>query len=532
MRKIKKITYIGLAIAVASLLLVNAGATNIPTETDDVNNMMVQVPFTIKHQEQTMCTENLGGIALVSVGSEEDNYCPAITKDQQGNIVVTWTSDISILETNIGLGYSDDGNTWNANYVALEDAMPKFSDIAYVHGADFEGGGDFTGLWGVFGDVLGNFEGFYRMTDITDDTTYEVYTWSSESPDITYCAISDNTWYKDMYYDITGPTNMYIEYSSLCGLDACPLHMFADGALEGGAVMFHDCQQGLATAPAYDPDLVCIHDSTPAQTVNDYLLLTWQYDDPEEGNKIVFKKIIPDEESDIEYTPYEFYIGPGTNPNIGASGDKSVVTYMNNGNVVSAYSSDRGTTFDTTTIGPGNYPAVYMSGSNAYCVYINNGNLYLVGSSDAGATWGEPERINDVDGTVVEEENAIDIHPAGIVWTDNRDGNKNIYYGSGVAAPEINIATISGGFGVSAEIENVGSADATNVQWSIDLEGGLVIVGSHADGTIPTLAAGTSQTVKIGFVLGIGGVTITVAADGATKTASGTVLGPFVIGVA
>ena len=524
MKKIKKITYIGLAIAVASLLFVNAGVANISTETDEVNNMMVKVPFTIKHKEQTMYTENLAGVALVSVGSEDDDYCPAITKDQQGNIVATWTTDISILETNIGLGYSDDGSVWNANYVALDDGMPKFSDIAAVNGANFEGGGDFVGLWGVFGDVLGSQEGFYRMSDITDDTTLEVYTWTSESLDITYCAIADNTWYGETNYDIVGPTNMYIEYSDLCGIDACPLHVFADGALDGGAVMYHDCQQDLATAPAYDPDLVSIHDSESAQTVNDYVLLTWQFDDPAEGNKIVLKKIIPDEEPDIEYTPYEFYIGPGTNPNIGGSGDNSVITYVNNGNVMSAYSGDRGTTFATTTIGPGNYPAVYMSGSNAYCAYINNGNVYLVISNDAGATWGAPDKINDVDGTVVEEENSIDIHPAGIVWTDNRNGDKDIYFASGASAPEITIGAITGGIGVSAEIKNVGTADATNVQWSIDLEGGLVIIGKHADGTISTLAAGDSVTVKIPFVLGLGGVTITAAADGATKSATGTVL--------
>jgi len=430
MKKIEKITYIGLAIAVASLLFVNAGASNIYTETDVVNDTMIQVPFTIKHHEQTMYTENLAGISLVSVGSEKDDYIPAVTKDQFGNIVVTWTTDVTILETNIGFGSSDDGNTWDANYVALADAMPKFSDIAYVHGADFENGGDFTGLWGVFGDVLGSLEGFYRIADITDDTTYEIYTWTSVSEDITYCAIADDTWYGETNYDITGPTNMYIEYSSLCGVDACPLHVYADGALDGGAVMYHDCQQDLATAPAFDPDLVSIHDGSPVQSEDDYVLLTWQYNDPVDGSKIVIKKIIPDVESDIEYTPYEFYIGPGTNPNIGGVGDLSVITYVNNGNVMSAYSSDKATTFDTTTIGPGSYPAVYMSGSSAYCVYINDGNVYLVISDDGGATWGDPSRINDVDGTVVEEENAIDISPAGIVWTDDRDGNKDIYYAS------------------------------------------------------------------------------------------------------
>ncbi|MCK5030622.1 MAG: hypothetical protein KAR64_04085, partial [Thermoplasmatales archaeon] len=252
-------------------------------------------------------------------------------------------------------------------------------------------------------------------------------------------------------------------------------------------------------------------------------------------DKIVWKMIIPIEgdtdSTDIEYTPYYGYVGDGTDPAIAHYGDNVAIVYMSNGEIKCAYSSNNGDDWSTSNIGSGGYPDICAVGSEFLCAYVNNGNLYRVVSSDGGATWGEQEKVNDVDGTVVEEEGSIDIHRGGIVWTDIRNEDKDIYYASGTAAPEIDIGAISGGFGVSAEIENTGTADATNVQWSIDLEGGLVLVGAHADGTISTLAAGTSQTVKIGFVLGLGGVTITVAADGATKTASGTVLGPFVIGV-
>jgi hypothetical protein len=101
-----------------------------------------------------------------------------------------------------------------------------------------------------------------------------------------------------------------------------------------------------------------------------------------------------------------------------------------------------------------------------------------------------------------------------------------------VAMPRIEIGKISGSFGsLSAEIKNVGAGGASNVNWSISLNGGLVILGRDASGTFSKILPGFSPKAKTGFVFGVGSVDILVTAGDAEKTATATLLGPFILNI-
>lgn len=76
----------------------------------------------------------------------------------------------------------------------------------------------------------------------------------------------------------------------------------------------------------------------------------------------------------------------------------------------------------------------------------------------------------------------------------------------------IDIGVIKGGlFKVSAEINNIGSDDAIDVQWSIKLDGGA-FTGSLSEGTGLNIPIGESKTIKSKLILGFGQIKIIVDA--------------------
>ncbi|DAC72526.1 MAG TPA: hypothetical protein DSN98_04875 [Thermoplasmata archaeon] len=97
------------------------------------------------------------------------------------------------------------------------------------------------------------------------------------------------------------------------------------------------------------------------------------------------------------------------------------------------------------------------------------------------------------------------------------------------SGPLIEIGEITGGFGVSTTVKNIGDSEASNIPWTITLDGGLLLLGRQTTGMIAKIQPGFSPQIKSDFILGIGPVTIKVTADVAEKTASAFLLGPFVI---
>jgi hypothetical protein len=211
---------------------------------------------------------------------------------------------------------------------------------------------------------------------------------------------------------------------------------------------------------------------------------------------------------------------------IESNGNKDIVCYTSktgsglwSKNIVSDYPFDQEM-----------YPSITASGEKAICTFIQSGDIYFSTTEDGGTTWSNPIKINNQETAVVEIRDSADLTGPYVVWSDNRDNNNNLYYDT-IPAPVISIGAISGGLGISVTISNTGTAEATDVPWSISLDGGLIFIGNESEGTIDSLPPETSVTVTSEFIFGIGRVEILVTTEDNQLTAEGLVMGPFVLGI-
>jgi len=89
--------------------------------------------------------------------------------------------------------------------------------------------------------------------------------------------------------------------------------------------------------------------------------------------------------------------------------------------------------------------------------------------------------------------------------------------------------------GTKLTITNAGNVTAQDLYWNITYTGGIILIGSHINGTLSALAPGETHTVS-NFIFGFGKVMITFQAGAANaapvdKNASGFLLLFFLIGV-
>jgi hypothetical protein len=132
---------------------------------------------------------------------------------------------------------------------------------------------------------------------------------------------------------------------------------------------------------------------------------------------------------------------------------------------------------------------------------------------------------------------------ASVVPTINGDiGNSTNATDTAVATiivpqPVLEIGTITGGFGIKAQIKNIGTANATNVSVNITLYGAWMILPllERYHVILHNVDDGLGENVTV-IVFGLGKTTIKVDAtcaegSSATKTATGTVFLFFMLGV-
>jgi hypothetical protein len=472
----------------------------------------------------------LNGNTLISSNTGND-YHPRMTTNGLGHTIVVYEQEIDLSSKQVPVVYSaDDGQTWTTQFLfdsinfTCGSGVLQYPDIVYNAPNDLL----YLTITDPYAEMYNN-----EMSFIPGDiANAENASWYGISGGTGYfynaCACTNNFFLSLTTENASGLTVIFgIGYFTYPDFEHPP----------GMGGFYYDGQSLFPCAPVAELEM----DSNLNRIfiVSECLL--------ENGTKIAMKSNTIDEAlmtsgkqqngmdkyADIEQMPGE-YLAVGTDPDVAGSGNKVCVVYVEGGDVKCSYSTcqatyDPGFSWHVSTVESGaSVPAIYMQGNNVYCAYVKGGNLYLKVSEDGGVTWGIAEQKNDVHGTVVAEKGAVDIGKSGIAFTDNREENYDIYFAPYVArpTPQVVIDSISGGFGVSAVIRNIGDVPAENFDWSIR-SNGMVFIGKEKSGSA-TLQPGASTTIKTGLMLGFGVLTITVIADTATKTATAKLLLFFV----
>jgi hypothetical protein len=550
MKAIKKIKIcmkaaIVIAVALAFVIPTSAVFTN-PLSIKTYTSTSCPGTMTAIHQPLPIVA-NLGTDVLISSDNPtEDDETPKTTINNEGTIVVTYEKAIDSFTRRSPLVYSkDQGQTWTmqfefdsinfdggSGYLQSPGISYSAADGKFVwHGIDPFADQYNEELYWVPGDIENATEASGYAISSTGGSDYQegaithVGKWAVSIAIHTYASYTNCLGAGYMWYDASIPDVLF------------PVDENAAWA----AGYYYDSGSILMTWPASQPEIIVGNDMYfVCQSFNGvYSNISFKATstdlNPASPTFLFTSGGGPggmDKYADIEAWPFkQFFIADhATDPEIGAKGDVVAVVYAQDGDVKCRTSIDGGQNWtDGTTVATGaGYPAAYVTEDKIYVAYVKDGNLFYAISSDNGATFGSPIQINDQSGTVVAQSGTVDVGPAGFVWTDNRDGGKDIYYEymnlePPVEVPILEITGITGGIGAKATIGNSGAAPATNVVWTITVTGGILgridVTGTD---TIASIAiGGEDSSAKTKMILGLGAITVQVTAtcdEGSTAT--------------
>ena len=443
MKKAKKAISLGVVLVITAMLCMPVLAAISPSETNENTCCKVNAV-----NEPIPKTTNQGNVLISADNPDGDDIHPAIVR-AGGTLVVSYEKWLGPLSSSAPIVYSKDtGETWilwlehlgSASGAGLIqcpylDYIPETNEITH---ALIDPTVDFSTCFGWIDGDIANAEDFKFAAcwshgeDATECAQTHVGPWSLR---FIICPNGD---------PLT-PHLMCMKYD-----EDDMYHYPSDEDPSWCAGNYYDGQSILKTAPASKPEM-----ATGANRM--YMVM-----ETGEGSKISYKATVTDLDpssdtflftdgggpggmdkyADLEVWPWQMYVAEdATDPDVSASGDNVCIVYTQDGKVKCSYTSEHpaeGTDyeFSVSVVDDGGYPSAYVSGDHVYCAYVKDGNVYRAESKNAGATWGTPVQINDVPGKVAEESGSVDIIDSGMVWTDTRNGPKDIYFNKITEAPE------------------------------------------------------------------------------------------------
>ena len=131
--------------------------------------------------------------------------------------------------------------------------------------------------------------------------------------------------------------------------------------------------------------------------------------------------------------------------------------------------------------------------------------------------------INYIEPFIISDDGDHIVYYYSVDNAGNIENEKNCTFTIEQPSSGIRIKSISGGFGVSTVIENIGSIDAIDVEWSITLSNGFILLGSDTTGVI-NVPAGEEVIVYSNSILGFGNTIVTVAAGNTEESSNAIVI--------
>jgi len=561
----------GIILSVVMLLIVSGFLALFDVEAQFVKNNSYEGgnKFEVTHSSESIFIPNLQDDVLISSDNpDNDDMHPKITKNGE-TLVVAYESVESQIEKSIQVDYSqDEGVVWMDKFNYNSKDLPAGSgvlqspDIKYAPDADeffltmadpLAETNNFHLVW-IPGDIVSAENTKWWQTYMPDGRNYR---WRGRINSTACTFVSD--WFLGLHTSDIFVIELWDQYDFFLEQTLCLGYLHHDKNTDE-ILWPKDYHPGWVHDPnfAYYLDGQLILDTAPSCNLematgsNRVYVVTEHYNDTIENYQIVFKATITDVElllgtlgggpkdmdkyADIEAWPWQQYLLKGVDPDISANRNEVYVVCSSqniagDNDIICAYSTDAGDSWNFSFVANEPninemYPAVFATDSEIYCCYVKSGNLYLVLSKNKGKTWSTPIQINDVDGTIVEEPGTVDLIDKGIVWTDSRNGKKDIFFNR--IGPEIKI-NIASGFGLSIEICNWGNTALSVTDWSITIDGPLIFTGKSQSGQISEIKPRECINIESSLIVGVGPCTITIQVGDVTISRTGFILGPFII---